>query len=182
MFKWFQSLVSIRYQELNRMRRELRREAKKYAPGPFPAAHIRYRQKNASPAEKSDGEAHFSCPFRGGPTASRFSAPACPLFRQTVFYNIQKNHARIYEVFQYHPVVMLRILFQYAVRQAPLQPGASGLTNAVDPVGHFPYVDPPPFNQIRQTVIPAAAPARVPPAVPPAGHGPSGSGASRPRR
>ncbi|WP_204791939.1 hypothetical protein, partial [Oscillibacter sp. CU971] len=29
MFKWFQSLVSIRYQELNRMRRELRREAKK---------------------------------------------------------------------------------------------------------------------------------------------------------
>ena len=29
MFNWFQSLVSIRYQELNRMRRELRREAKK---------------------------------------------------------------------------------------------------------------------------------------------------------
>ncbi len=29
MFKWFQSLVSIRYQELNQMRRELRREAKK---------------------------------------------------------------------------------------------------------------------------------------------------------
>ena len=29
MFKWFQSLVSIRYQELNRMRRELRREEKK---------------------------------------------------------------------------------------------------------------------------------------------------------
>ena len=29
MFKWFQSLVSIRYQELNRMRRELRRKAKK---------------------------------------------------------------------------------------------------------------------------------------------------------
>lgn len=27
MFKWFQSLVSIRYQELSRMRRELRREA-----------------------------------------------------------------------------------------------------------------------------------------------------------
>ncbi len=27
MFKWFQSLVSIRYQELNQMRRELRREA-----------------------------------------------------------------------------------------------------------------------------------------------------------
>ena len=29
MFKWFQELVGIRYQELNRMRRELRREAKK---------------------------------------------------------------------------------------------------------------------------------------------------------
>ena len=29
MFKWFLSLVSIRYQELNRMRRDLRREAKK---------------------------------------------------------------------------------------------------------------------------------------------------------
>ena len=29
MFKWFQSLVSIRYQELSQMRRELRREAKK---------------------------------------------------------------------------------------------------------------------------------------------------------
>ena len=28
MFKWFQSLVSIRYQELNRMRRELHRESK----------------------------------------------------------------------------------------------------------------------------------------------------------
>jgi len=27
MFKWFQGLVSIHYQELNRMRRELRREA-----------------------------------------------------------------------------------------------------------------------------------------------------------
>lgn len=27
MLKWFQSLVSIRYQELSRMRRELRREA-----------------------------------------------------------------------------------------------------------------------------------------------------------
>ncbi len=29
MFKWFRSLVGIRYQELSRMRRELRREAKK---------------------------------------------------------------------------------------------------------------------------------------------------------
>ena len=29
MFKWFQSLVSIRYQELSQLRRELRREAKK---------------------------------------------------------------------------------------------------------------------------------------------------------
>lgn len=27
MFKWFQSLVSIRYQELSQMRRELRRES-----------------------------------------------------------------------------------------------------------------------------------------------------------
>ena len=27
MFKWFQSLVSIRYQELSQMRRELRHEA-----------------------------------------------------------------------------------------------------------------------------------------------------------
>ncbi len=29
MFKWFQSLVSIHYQELNQLRRELRREANK---------------------------------------------------------------------------------------------------------------------------------------------------------
>jgi len=29
MFKWFQGLVSIRYQELSQMRRELRREAGK---------------------------------------------------------------------------------------------------------------------------------------------------------
>ena len=29
MFKWFQSLVSIRYQELSRLRRELRHEADK---------------------------------------------------------------------------------------------------------------------------------------------------------
>ena len=28
MFKWFQDLVSIRYQELSQMRRELRRESK----------------------------------------------------------------------------------------------------------------------------------------------------------
>lgn len=27
MFKWFQGLVSVRYQELSRMQRELRREA-----------------------------------------------------------------------------------------------------------------------------------------------------------
>ena len=29
MFGWFQNLVSIRYQELSQMRRELRREAEK---------------------------------------------------------------------------------------------------------------------------------------------------------
>ena len=29
MFKWFQSLVNVHYQDLSRMQRELRREAKK---------------------------------------------------------------------------------------------------------------------------------------------------------